>query len=638
MFKTAEMQKIRVIGLRNDLPAIIQRLHELGEVDFRKIGETYFEPGAPLDNFAEVSEQLVRLRAVEQMLPKPKAHEPIEVPSWRDAVQEARTMGLDRQLLEIKERLEEIRKKRNESKNAFAILSTLAPLDIDFSKLKSALVGVVAGKIATAKLGALQKGLQERNLRMEMQTEKLDRDHVVMAIAYDRREEQLARDVLAQSGFSEINLEKVNGKPARLAENVLSMMAELEMQQKGLEAEFAELSEKNYSMIVALREALEIEEQRCTIAQKFGRSAQLFSFEGWIVKEKLGFVEKELARITNSKLHIHKIHVPHGHAAHSHGSITHIDKAPTLLINPRPLAPFESLIKFLSLPGSDELDPTPIFSVTFPLIYGMMVGDVGYGLASMFIAYFLMRKFKAGMLNAIAKAWMYAAVPAILFGIIFNEWFGFTLEHLLGAHAPLYPALRRLENTSLLLGLVILFGAVHIAFGFILGAINAWREGAKWHAVAKASWVGVQIGGTLAILTYMFAMFPPVYATVGIALAAVCLGLVVKGEGLLGIPEVAGVAGNTLSYARVMAVGVAGVVIAEEIINKTLVPTPAMGLMAIPVGILFVVAHLLNLVLAMFESLVQGTRLNFIEFFSKFYHGGGIPFTPFAMKQNVKQN
>jgi hypothetical protein len=99
----------------------------------------------------------------------------------------------------------------------------------------------------------------------------------------------------------------------------------------------------------------------------------------------------------------------------------------------------------------------------------MMLGDAGYGLASMLIAFLLIKKFKGTMLEPVGKVWMFAAIPAIFFGIVYNEYFGFTHEHLLGLEHGLYPSISRMENISTLLVIFIFVGAAHLALGFLLG-------------------------------------------------------------------------------------------------------------------------------------------------------------------------
>jgi len=213
------------------------------------------------------------------------------------------------------------------------------------------------------------------------------------------------------------------------------------------------------------------------------------------------------------------------------------------------------------------------------------------------------------------------AVAGIIFGLIFDEWLGMSLYQLLevfqawglinltalGISGPLYAGFHRGTNVSLLIGLSILLGLVHIAFGFLMGAINEWHHNRK-HAIGKLS-IGLA----------------------GKGLFLVSLAIMAFTEGPIGLIELPGLLGNVLSYARIAAVGLVGVLLAE-LINTTFVPTPEQGIVyAILILPLLVLLHVMNIGLAMVECIVQGGRLNLIEFYGKFFHGGGKEFTPFAI-------
>ncbi|VVC04635.1 V-type ATPase 116kDa subunit family protein [Candidatus Burarchaeum australiense] len=653
MFKAAEMQRIRVTGLRADLEPVIKALHEMGEVDFRKAGNGYFEADAPLEHFAEISEQLVRMRGIEAMLtPQPGKTRKQKVGNWRAVVDECKNIQVDAFLRGLIEQRDETKRKKAELNSRIAVLKQLAPLEINLAAVQqSNLLSALAGTLPTAKLKEVGKNLEKATRNLEQEAVEVSKGRSVLLAVFEKPAESAVKDVLVQAGFSEIPLQGIDGEPRELLATAQDALQQLEFNSKRLEAELENVSKESLPRIATLREALEIEEQRCVITRKFGRSARLFALEGWLVKAHEKRVESELSRITHGTIMFEEVarkahgaghDAGHGAAAHGAGAAAEQEAdelPPTVLQNPAPLVPFEDLVKFLSIPSSDELDPTPIFAVTFPIIYGMMLGDVGSGIVSFIIAWLLMRKFKHPLLQIGCKLWMIGAVTAILFGIIYDEWFGFSHAHLLGlpAHESLYQGMPRLENTTLLLGLVILVGAAHIMVGFILGFINAWRHGDKKHAAAKLGWIGVELGGILLVMTYLFNMFG---AEIGLG-AGVVFGLsiipILLAEGPLGLIEIPSLAGNILSYARVMAVGLAGVVLVQEIINKMLVPDPASGLMFFLLLPIFIVLQVLHIVIDMFEALVQGSRLNMIEFFSKFYHGGGVPFEPFKVERKYTE-
>jgi V/A-type H+-transporting ATPase subunit I len=269
----------------------------------------------------------------------------------------------------------------------------------------------------------------------------------------------------------------------------------------------------------------------------------------------------------------------------------------------------------------------------------MIVGDVLYGVISALLATFLLSKFKNSyIMSNVSKIWLYSSIPTIFFGLIYDEWAGMTHFHLVEyitkwtgleiLHEPIYAGLARMENIIVLVGLSAAMGMVHLAAGFIMGAINEWNHNRK-HSYAKIAWIGVELGMIFA-LGPQLGLLPAEFTMAGLVLLAISIVIIGWAEGIVGVIEVPGFAGNILSYSRIAAVGIAGVVIAE-LVNEFLIPLPEQGLLAIVMVPVFIILHIVNCFVAMFEALIQGGRLNIVEFRSKFLHGGGDVFIPFAL-------
>jgi V/A-type H+-transporting ATPase subunit I len=244
-------------------------------------------------------------------------------------------------------------------------------------------------------------------------------------------------------------------------------------------------------------------------------------------------------------------------------------------------------------------------------------------------------------MTSIASIWYISAFPSILFGLLFDEWGGASHAAWLALLAkwglpvpttPLYHGvLSRLHDFPLLLGITLLIGAVHIGIGFLLGAYSLWEHHRK-HAYAKLAWLGIEIGGAFAVCSGFLQILPSSFLTPSLALLLVSVGAMVFFEGAIAVFELPSLVGNILSYARIAAVGVSGIVLAE-IINEFFMPLPQAGIAAILLVPLLIILHMVNTFIAMFESLIQIGRLNVIEFKSKFMVGGGIPFSPFMLKK-----
>jgi V/A-type H+-transporting ATPase subunit I len=196
---------------------------------------------------------------------------------------------------------------------------------------------------------------------------------------------------------------------------------------------------------------------------------------------------------------------------------------------------------------------------------------------------------------------------------------------------PLYSGFHRVggDNTVILLGATVIIGLLHLSIGFIFGAINEWNHNRK-HAYAKLGWLGIIIG-IFAVIGSMLGILIPEFTVIGGVLMGISVVVIAACEGLVGIVELPGLAGNILSYTRIAAVGVSGVLIAE-LVNHNFLPVPEAGLTNLLLIPVFVLLHFVNCFIAMFEGLVQSGRLNIVEFKSKFLHGGRELFAPFKMR------
>jgi V/A-type H+-transporting ATPase subunit I len=242
----------------------------------------------------------------------------------------------------------------------------------------------------------------------------------------------------------------------------------------------------------------------------------------------------------------------------------------------------------------------------------------------------------------VSRIWMYSGVATLIFGIIFDEWGGFNHVQLLNYFGswvgvevlsePLYQGFHRMKHILELVGLTAFVGMIHLAFGFAIGAINEWKHNKK-HAMAKIAWIGVEIGMLLTLLPAIGLVAMPALMYAGLAVLVISVIALAITEGILGIIELPGLLGNILSYTRIAAIGIVGIVIAEILLNQFVIPLPEHGIFALLLLPLFLLLHVVNAFIAMFESLVQGGRLNIVEFRSKFLHGGGEIFVPFSVKK-----
>ncbi|PSQ09428.1 V-type ATP synthase subunit I [Halobacteriales archaeon QS_5_70_15] len=387
---------------------------------------------------------------------------------------------------------------------------------------------------------------------------------------------------------------------------------------------------------------------------------------------------------------------PRSDGGHAHGGDRPMSDSepPVIQDNPGPAKPFEALVEIINRPKYSELDPTVVLFLTFPLFFGFMIGDVGYGLIYVALGYLMYTRLESDVLRALGGIGLWSGAFTILFGVLYGEFFGLhQLGEIVWGTPPLHKGLSP-EHADWALGWLVislLAGIVHLAVGWIFdfyenldhGFEDAMLESGSWLLMLFGLWAWILAGasGSAPDLLYGadsvfnghpfafgFAGFPSVVGLVGLAVFLVGLVLLLYGEPIEGV-EFLNVLVNVLSYTRIAAVllakaGMAFVVnllffgvyvdaegawhfgtggmpaatgveyhgheVAEIMFGGLLHG----GILWVLVGIvILVLGHLLVMVLGITSAGLQAVRLEYVEFFGKFFEGGGRAFAPFGYER-----
>jgi V/A-type H+-transporting ATPase subunit I len=307
------------------------------------------------------------------------------------------------------------------------------------------------------------------------------------------------------------------------------------------------------------------------------------------------------------------VEVPIGRSEH--------DAVPVVLANPWWLQPFELLLGLVPLPRYGSVDPTPYLALFFPLMFGLVLGDLAFGILGACIATLaIVRGWGGALGRGVALVALACALWAALFGVLFGEFLGE-----LGAHVGLHPVLfDRRRAIGAFFGIAIAVGFLHLAVGLVLGLVGAVRERHLREIVARASRIGV-LAGAIPLAAILAGLLPrdalsPSLAVVG---GSALAGIVAVGP--LALLDVVLAVGNILSYARLMALGLASLMLAEaaNVIAGALPGVPGIALA--------VLLHAVNFTLGLVSPAIAALRLQYVEFFEKFYREGGRPFRPFVI-------
>ncbi len=302
-------------------------------------------------------------------------------------------------------------------------------------------------------------------------------------------------------------------------------------------------------------------------------------------------------------------------------SLWHGEEAPVVLRNPRLFRPFELVVSLVPLPRYGTIDPTPYVAVFFPMFFGIMLGDLGYGLLLAGLALLLRRRSAPeSRLRAASEIAGACAAFSSIFGILCRQFQG-DLGHRWFGMRPIWFA--RHEAIEPFLILVLGLGAVHVVLGLCLGVIGSLRRSRR--AAIGSGLSAVMVLLLVAALLAALEVLPRGVLTPAAIALLVAFPLLVLAEGLLAPVELLSTLGKILSYARIMALGTASVMLA--VVANRLGGAAGSAVVGTVFALLF---HLVNFALGLFSPTIHALRLHYVEFFGRFYSPGGLQYRPFA--------
>ncbi|MDE1860641.1 MAG: hypothetical protein KGH72_02880 [Candidatus Micrarchaeota archaeon] len=607
------MQKIRIISLEKDKVNVIAALHAIGAIDLRK-SKLELGDDRPGQHAVELSDALIKVNGALQLLVQHRiGREKSLTPEALLA--EVNGMSVLAKIYDLGNERKSISDDNRALDYAGSVAGAFQGIGIDFGRLKSNYLSYKAFEADRKAIHALKRSSRNANeTGLETYISDMGKGRFLVLMAYSKQKNIDAMLKGIQLNELDLGAKYLDATPEAVLQNVGKRKAENLKRLHQIGMELAEISKRHYSRLANLREMLEIELARADVSSTFKRTESTFIIEGWIQKRQLDEVRQRMSKVTSGRVEIEEIQGD--------------ELAPTYTRRPGFLKPFDYLVSFYSVQRSDEIDPTWIFILSFPIFYGLMVTDVGYGIASFIIATLITLKYKDpdGLLFNAARIWQLNAIAAIFFGVLSNQFFGFQLPY----SAPFH--FDWLKNTPELIAITVLFGVAQVILGLFFGMINAYHHGHRKLAVAKFTSVLVVACGTVAVAGAFFGAFDAMTTEITgvVSIISLLLTGVLSGSEAT---EITNLITHPLSYARIMGFGLASVIIAF-LIDMSFTPNLNDGiLLFVLYAAIFVVLHLLNMLLSMFEGIVQGVRLNFVEFFSKFYIGNGIPYRPFSYKR-----
>jgi V/A-type H+-transporting ATPase subunit I len=611
-----DMARIRILGPRDQLQAVLGRVQDLGLIQLVEPAET--ESLRRVGRSREEERHVRRVRRISedvdvalQLLGATPISTGVsnEIPLDRAALIARRSRRELEASAEKRQELEEERSLILKFRPFFAAFRKISESGLDLDGIR--IFYLVLRENDEQELRRTRVALHEAlGDGFELLGQSSEVGGSAMLLAVPAAEARKTEQLLSEAGVQALSLpdqfegESVGAAIQRMQSRLDALPGELDV----IERRRAQIAEERGRELMHIQASVRDHLAAIEAMEQALLTPRAFVLEGWIPSAALTELRNEFRKSYGDRIEIETVSSEEWFG----------DTVPVVLHNPRIFRPFEAITAMMPLPKYGTVDPTPFVAIFFPMFFGVVLGDVGYGTILAIVSLILRVRSRTNTkLRSISEIGLACALFSIVFGFLYGELFG-NLGHRFGLRPIVF---NREEAFFPFLGLAIALGIVHIVLGLVVGAVKMFR-GDKRRAIGKGMAAVMVILIALALMA-AFEMLPARFFTPLVITALVAFPILIIGEGVLAPIELVSTLGNVLSYARIMAVGTASVMMA--IVANRMVGAFGSVVVGVVFGLLF---HLINFVLGVFSPTIHMLRLHFVEFFGKFYSPGGSQYLP----------
>lgn len=657
-----QMQRISICAMKKNRKAILERLQELGamEIDIQLEDDsgytkkdisnskaTFEKQAQTADHALEILKQYVSEKTglLESLNGKPLIdREQFEkAAKGQDNYIETahRIVALDKQIAEQKANIQKI---QNQMEALVPWMGLTVPVSYTGTRRTSVLIGTIAGTQGLEDLYGLLANHAPEVEALDIQIIFTDKDYTYLAVVCLNRDAQAVEEALRAGGFSK-PAQSVNKVPSEYQKELQAEMDGALRQIEAVQKEIMDCAGSRQDLRM-VSDYYRIRAEKYEILGKLPQTKNTFALSGYVPAYQADQVVREFSEKYDAVVETEQIREE--------------ETPPVLLKNNRFSESVEGVLASFGLPGKGEMDPTFFTSIFYVFLFGLMLSDAAYGLIVSLVCGFVLLKCPrmATNLRKSIKLFFWCGLSTLFWGVMFGGYFGDAVDvvsEVFFGHKVSIPALWfvPLNDPMRLLLYSMLFGVIHLFTGLALKGYMCIRDGRYMDFLCDCVLWFLLLVGLIGMLlpTDLFAgiaggqiYFPEALKTTVKWMAIVgAVGIVLmsgranRNFGIriaLGAYDLYGMTSwlsDVLSYSRLLALGLATGVIAS-VVNQM----GSMGGRSV-VGVIlyivvFLIGHTFNLAINLLGAYVHTCRLQYVEFFGKFYEGGGKAFEPFMLK------
>lgn len=484
-----------------------------------------------------------------------------------------------------------------------------------------------------ATVSVLDEMLAEISDYIYYETVSVNKDVSCIFVLYLKDYSREVEKVLREKGFVQPGIDLSAVTPEDKINEILDTIKKLEEENRDFEEKIKAYSEKREE-IKFLYDRLTIRTEKYKNLKNVGSTAETFVIEGYLPENKCMKVKRVIENA--------------GVCAVEFFDVPEDEEAPVLLVNNGFAEPVEGITKTYSMPSKHDIDPNFIMAIFYYLFFGMMFSDAGYGLLMVigagYLAFFA--KMEQSTKNTM-KMFFFCGISTTFWGFLYGSFFGDAIYRIsltfFGKEIALSPVwIDPVKEPLTLLIFSVVLGVLQILTGLIIKFYVDVKRGDKVSAIFDTgSWILILLGIGILASGYAFGMDILFKAGALVSGLGALMVILMKGRetknpvarifnGILGLYDITSYVSDALSYSRLMALGLATGVIAQVVnIMGSLVGNGILGMIVFV--IVFIAGHALNFAINALGAYVHTNRLQYVEFYSKFYEGGGRAFSPLSV-------